>query len=75
MMKWSMVRPGRWAGTDGTNTAEVHKMREGVLHGSEWMWVVRVNGEHITNEWPLAAAKKIVDRYLADPDAPLYPNF
>ncbi|SHY94004.1 hypothetical protein [Mycobacteroides abscessus] len=63
-MKWTCERPGRWTGTDGTNTATAVRMREGMIGCNEWMWVTKVNGEHITNADGLREAKRVVSERL-----------
>ena len=63
-MQWSCERPGLWNGTNGVNTASAHKVREGGLHSTGWMWVTRVNGEYLTNADSLAHAKVCVAEHL-----------
>ena len=57
---WRCEAPKNWVGTDGTNTASAHKVREGCLYGSDWMWTTHVNGEWIDNANTLADAKASV---------------
>lgn len=66
MMKWKNDRPGKWTATDGTNTATTIRMREGMLYSHEWMWVTKVNGEHIVNADTLRDAKAAVAQHLAN---------
>ncbi|MBE5453465.1 hypothetical protein E3G52_000329 [Mycobacteroides abscessus] len=63
-MKWTCVRPGSWTGTDGTNTATAVRMREGMIGCNEWMWVTKLNGEHISNANDLRHAKQVVAERL-----------
>ncbi len=63
-MKWTMVRKGKWTATDGTNTADTLRMREGMIGCSEWMWFTEVNGEHIVNADTLRDAKAAVAAHL-----------
>jgi hypothetical protein len=62
---WHMVRPGKWSWSDGEHTATASRVREGMIHCSGWMWITKVDGEHITNADTLADAKRIVREHLA----------
>jgi hypothetical protein len=64
MMTWTMTRPGRWNGTDGTHNAVAIKMREGALHSNDWMWFVQLDGVHLANADTLADAKAVVAKEL-----------
>lgn len=60
VMKYTRIRPGRYSGTDGINTADIHRVREGMIGCNGWMWVAKLNGRHITNADTLAAAKAAI---------------
>jgi hypothetical protein len=62
---WNMIEKGRWSYSDGTNTAETHKVREGIIHSSEWMWTTTLNGEWLTNADSLADARQAVAEALS----------
>jgi len=62
-VNWTCEWPGYWVGSDGTNTATAVRLREGIIHGSEWMWSTKINGEWITNANSLADAKQAVAEY------------
>lgn len=65
-MKWACREPGYWIGSDGTNTATTHRVREGSLYSSDWMWIVKINDVHIANEETLASSKKFVAKHVSD---------
>jgi hypothetical protein len=66
-MKYTMIRKGHYTGTDGANTATIDRVPEGCLHGAGWMWTARLNGQFVTNEGTLAAAKlAVANAIIAD---------
>jgi hypothetical protein len=68
-MHWTCDRPHHWTGRDGVHVATAVKMREGIIHSSEWMWVTKLDGEWVTNADTLKDAKAAVAARLNTPHA------
>jgi len=65
LISWHMVERGRWRWSDGVHVATASRVREGAIHSNGWMWITRLDNQHIANADSLADAKRIVREHLA----------
>lgn len=57
---WTCREPGHWTNDEGDHFASTRKVREGILHGGEFMWRTNYNGAWLINADTLAHAKRAV---------------
>lgn len=61
---WDRTEPGHYVGTYAARRATVNRTREGMIGANEVMWVVRVDGRHLTNAATVDEGKRIADTEL-----------
>ncbi|QFP96282.1 hypothetical protein SEA_WEST99_90 [Mycobacterium phage West99] len=57
---WICQQPGHWTNDTGDHFASTRRVREGIIHSSEWMWRTTYDGVWLTNANTLADARAAV---------------